>query len=514
MDYNRITGHRRHIYILLLLSVLYGIIFFWLNTLQYRSFFSFEWEDDACQNQLFYNIAKYFNPRQTIFYGGLFCGDHFTPIYFIPAIIYRIFPYIYTYYGIISSSYALCALLVYLLAVDIIKDRTVAFLLGLSYLFYSPLHYLTLNGLSPDMFSLPLLFLTFYFTRRGKFAYYLICAAVTCMTREDIVLVVFGLGLYQRFKGYPAKWWKTTVLGCVLYFFAANGISNFYNSGYCPANINTFKEIVDIVKNNSFQALDMMFSWHKIMAFILILWPVLFLPLFSCEFYIPLAIIVIIFCPNQFLYNEDGNQLSSLIPFIFIALMFSLRKIKNKFKDARKSIYISILIFTLCLISIFSRNLVGRNARELMDDPYMNYGKIYDMRFYDMKNIFDRKRFNIDEEDRRAWSFIRTIPPEASVLASGHLLPALSSRKEVYEFGLNIPEATEFSFYLPDYNHYDVDYILIDRKCLINGVGGHYAFVEGSRLDSELDKLIKDYGYVILREDGGLILLKKRESAL
>jgi len=49
---NNTVKNKRIFYLLLTLGLIYGTVFFYLNVMKYRSFFSFEWEDDAAENQV------------------------------------------------------------------------------------------------------------------------------------------------------------------------------------------------------------------------------------------------------------------------------------------------------------------------------------------------------------------------------------------------------------------------------------------------------------------------------
>lgn len=103
------------------------------------------------------------------------------------------------------------------------------------------------------------------------------------------------------------------------------------------------------------------------------------------------------------------------------------------------------------------------------------------------------------------------IPRGASVTASGDLLLPLSTRKRLFSFGLNEPQAWD-SQYSPEdyYPAYESDYILIHTKNICNGLGGQYAFVDASLAKQIIEeKLIPVYTYTILSHKGNFILLKK-----
>lgn len=74
-------------------------------------------------------------------------------------------------YFLMSFSYGFCSVIVYLLAKDILKKELIVFVIFLSYLLYSPLHYVNIGQLDANtffrFFCFPLLFSEVYFGGRG-----------------------------------------------------------------------------------------------------------------------------------------------------------------------------------------------------------------------------------------------------------------------------------------------------------------------------------------------------------
>jgi len=491
---------RRYLLCLVILSLIYGAIFFALNVLKYRSFFSYEWEDDAGENQVVYNIADSFRPSQTIFVSNFFF-NRFTPIYFLVALFYRIYPHIYTWYFLVSFAYGFSSLIVYLLARDILRQQSLGFILAISYLLYSPLHYINLGTLDGNIFSLPLLFLTLYFLFKRNFFQYCFFMVLSCMCKEDVPLVILLLGVYELIKKYPRKWWLTTVIFAGLYFMAAVYISNnlLRVTGFC-SNIDnrnfeyfdagTVKGILSFMLFHTKEAATFIFSWSHVRVFILVLFPLIFLPAFSLEAYIPMVMFSEILLSRGF-SNTDSYHLAPIIPFLFISLIFTLRRVSDRIFWKKNIFYVALVILLLCFLSNFGRNIIGCIPAE-------GCGEVHDTRFLDVRNIFDRRFFTVDEEDRLAWKLVDLIPKDAPVTASGDFLPALSSRKILYEFGLNNPKAVRNMFCLSDYPSYDVDYILIHKEYMPHGLGGHYAFLKRQDLHNEIKELIDKHVFSVL----------------
>lgn len=221
----------KYLLTLVLLSAVFFAIFLTLRVFQFQSFFSYEWEDDARENQVVYNIATANIPYQTIFQTNppKFLNNHFSPIYYIIAIFYKLYPHIYMWFFLICITYAFSSLLVYGIADKFLKDKLLSFLVAVIFLVYPPLHYATLGSLDPNNFLLPLFLLVFFFLYRMNFVAYIVFMILACFCKEDVPLYFLGFGIYQIYKKYPKKWWLTTLIFSSLYFLVSVYITIKYS---------------------------------------------------------------------------------------------------------------------------------------------------------------------------------------------------------------------------------------------------------------------------------------------
>ncbi|MDD5729517.1 MAG: DUF2079 domain-containing protein [Candidatus Omnitrophica bacterium] len=487
--------------LVLILGAGYGVFFFVLNVFKLRSFFSFEWADDAAENQVIYNIAAFFNPHQTVFLGKYFFG-HFTPVYFLIAVFYRIFPSIFTLYFIISFLYGLCAFIVYMLAREFL-DENQAFFTALIYLLFAPLHYVNLGTLDGNIFALPLLFTAWYFIFKKKFLPYAVFMALSCLCKEDIPLGVFLLGIYLLIKKYPKKWWLTTCLFSLLYFiFAMIMLPQFRLEHHLAASaktqyfryldISTFREIFKFIFSGAF--INALFDFSKLKAFSVFLYPLLFLPLLTWEFYLALPFLLEIILHPSF-SNDTSYYFSPVIPFAFVGFIFALKRLNARI--------LIPAVFCLAVISNLAPNFLGPLPKDAQKESISDPG------FLKVNNIFDSKIYTLSQDNKPAWDIIKMLPDNASVTASGDLLPALSSRKNLYEFGLNVGGGAG-AFYARGYSYpaYSADYIFIHKKNLANGFGGKYVYLGEDLIAKEVKKLI-ERDYKVMRQERDFILMRK-----
>jgi hypothetical protein len=345
------------------------------------------------------------------------------------------------------------------------------------------------------------------------------------MCKEDVPVYFFILGIYQFFRKFPEKWWVSTLLFSSLYFIVAVYLAQAYCrvgllpnepispvSDYDYINVDTVQSIASLLMSSEGRGILTIFDWQKIRFFVMHVYPLLFLPIFSVEFYIPLAVLLLeIGLPAGF-YNQNSYYVAMILPFIFVSLIFIFKKLCVRWGE-RKALFAALLVVVACLVSNTGRNMIGCTAAEskVFNDPYADE---YDVRFLDVKNIFDRRLYTVDADDKIAWEMLELIPRDAAVTVTGDLLPAVSSRRHVYEFGLNHPKAFESEFNFATYPNYDVDFILINKKCLINGLGGRYAWFSRKDLEEEIERLVKDEKFILKEKKGTFLLLMRHGEGI
>ena len=131
------------------------------------------------------------------------------------------------------------------------------------------------------------------------------------------------------------------------------------------------------------------------------------------------------------------------LPGLFIAIVFAIKNIItkqkfifNKFIIRNSHLGIILFVFTVFYFSIFL-------------SPVKNI-------------LFDSQNLEVHNNTQ---DFIKQMPPEASLVSSASLAPALSNRTDVYLLQYSYLERTQF--YLEDFIFPEVDYILIDTEDML-----------------------------------------------
>jgi uncharacterized membrane protein len=87
------------------------------------------------------------------------------------------------------------AIPLYLLARDRLRSNWAGLGIGIAYLLYTPLLYLTLNEFQPRAFAMVLILFALYFLDKARFVPYCAFLFIALLTRSDVALIVFMLGV-------------------------------------------------------------------------------------------------------------------------------------------------------------------------------------------------------------------------------------------------------------------------------------------------------------------------------
>jgi uncharacterized membrane protein len=494
--------------ILTLFVLAYTLIFLSLSILRYHSFFSYEWEDLAESNMLCWNIAH--TNIVDIFkgsIGGKYTIFHVIPLAVLLSYFYIFSPHIYTLFFVVTFFLALAAIPLYLICFEILKSRWAAVILALAYILYAPKHSLNFLDGDSSILSIPILFFTFYFALKEKIKLVFMFSMLTilCKTESPLYIILFCIYLYikrRNFKKINVKIISLLLMVSTFYFFIDTYISGIFSTKGLTRNFH-FPSLILTLQYVLMHPFSFLSVAHKKVLFQLIT-PLLFLPLLSLESYIGLPSLLQVVFTKYFVFQR-AHYISGMIPFLFIGTVYSIKKIgdrlhaifrhfeKNSLRFEKYHIYLTLTmaVFINCLLSNFGDNIVG--------SPYpAECGEIQDKKLLSIKSIYDKSFYTMDKDGVIAWELVGRIPLNASVSASGDLLPQLSARKKLIEF-------------LDDScNYYDVDYILIHNKNMYMGAG-HYCW-DDEQMKKELDFLLNSKEWTLLERKGDFFLFKRKQG--
>ncbi len=496
----------------------HAVAFTVLCYLRYRSFFAYEWEDLAAANQIAFHTAK-----GRFFYQSIteqYFLAHFQPIYLLLALPYFVWPSLMTLQFLKCLALAAGAFPLAWLARERLKVRGAGALAAWIYLCYAPLNYLNVYDFRPVLLAGPILLFAYYFIERDRpWASLAACLLALCC-KETVALPVTMLGLYAAYRNRRFMWGAGVVaLGVAWLLVSAKFVIPLcLRDVEYPRNIGPFlhqwgggdslSEFVMASLLDPMRRLRVAFSEYRLHLLFKLLWPLCFLSLLS-----PMVLLMGLpgwaqtaLSSHPYITNSRGHWYGITIVFLAAAAVHSIISIsawcsRRGMGRSRRVQLEAALLIALGAVSFLSNlvpNILGAPSTIL---------PIHDDRFLAATNIYDRRFYAMDDDDREAWKILSLIPATASVSASGDLLPALSHRDKIVEFGMSLRYLSG-----KERDFTDADYIMIHARYLYNGEGD-YAWPGRRRLRAMIQELLETNAWDVIKIDGLFVLLKRVPDA-
>lgn len=485
--------------IISLFFIAYLVTFYKLNIIRLDNFFSYEWQDEAGINNSIWN-SVHGNIFNTFYYSEH--NDKAIEVLFWP--LYYFFPSIKTILFILTLMLGLSVFPLYAICKKVLSSKLASVLITLSFLLWAPLHNLNLASFRWILVAPFFIFWVVYFCITKNFKLFLFSCCMALLVREDMTLFFAILSIYQIIK-YKKNitanyiWILTPIMFSILSFALGYYLIPLLNQGD-KILLNKF-----IYSNNN------IFSWTLIKTRLINLgklYKQLFLPfhwlaIFSKEiiFIIPTLIMTIFLAQYEFQSLCNIHYFVFAISGIYIALIFGIKNISQKHQT--REIYLALIILISSIATIFMPNILGN-----WPPNTNNYKKLANTNYYGIKNIYDKRYFQKDPTANSAWELIALIPPTASVSCTGDLLPALSSRRIIYEY----VDSRQHSIRNYTKDHYkkmrSTEYIMLNTKNKYFG-GGEYEYDHDKfNIYNDIEYLIK-HNYIIITKKNNFYLLKK-----
>lgn len=451
---------------------------------------------------LFSNLKA---PFSSLYNKNIF-ADHMTPILVLLGPFYKIYSDPITLLILQSVLLSSGIFPIYWLAKDRLDSNLLAISLCIAYLLYPALQFANLYDFHPVNIATPLLLFIFFFLHKGFYYKYFSFLLLALLCREDVVPIVFFLGLYIFFYERKKKIGVITISICLVWFYFAywiflpyvtSGEDSKLDTGsfglYTDLGSSVGEIILTIILHPLF-ILKKILILEKIGYVVLLLLPLCFISLLHPPtFLIGFSMIMgNMLSQNIFMSSIRFFYTATITPFIFIssiyALRFLLRKqnfIVNIAKKTgltytfSKSNFVTACSSVILFSSIASSVLYGPLPYSL--DPYSD-------------------EFLVEKEGvRAAKEAFKLIPPDASISVASNMGAHFSCREKVFHFPFpfgNLPPSEE-----PEY----VFINLAKPYC-----GTHLKRYKFNQILKEL-LFQRNYGISYFK-DGYTILKKKKEK--
>lgn len=396
-------------------------VFIWIKISQHYTFrtgtYDLSMFDSALSNTLKGNFMY------TSWLGRNFFSEHFSPILLLILPFYLIYDSPITLLIFQAVAVILSIIPLYKLAKESISEPLVPAAIVLAYLNYRYL----LNGFMFDfhmeIFEPACIFAAFLCLRKNFLVRYFVFLLLALACKEDVAIYMFVLGGYaclieKRWKlGIPTMFisviWALIALKIVIPLSFPDGVqpSRFlvrwsqYGETYTQIAWNLLTHPGELFGKLLFKNL-----WKLLL-------PLGFAPLASpVTFFLSLPPILLNVTSNYVMQIKfQAHYALSVIPFLFISLIFGIKNICEKFPEKRQ------IVLTIFCVYIL---VVNVNV-----DPLI-------------------RSFRISKHDLTGHAIIKTIPDEVTISAQTNLIP-------------HLPDSHQVSM-LP--NNLDSDYIFFDTQ--------------------------------------------------
>jgi len=346
-------------------------------------------------------------------------GYHFYPIllFFVP--FYELWPSPLVLLIIQSLLLASSIIPLYLIAKMYLTDRIIIFAMIISFVLSKPLRGVGLSDFHTECFILPALFWAYYFLIKKRNLLFFLTIFVLLLCKEDVTFLVAGFGLFTAFfQKRRGLGLGLFILGIAAWFIETKYIIPFFNPlGIYPYMDRlpfglTYADNFKAVITNPALLGNLFFTGDKMEYVMKIFGPFAFLPLLSPAHYILIVIPLLknlITTDTNFsgYYNITSHYTAAVIPFVFIAAIYGIRRLVNKFNNKNTAKAIGGIIIIAALFF---------------------YGKTDANKFWRfMKTI--KEGHTLEKI-----SYLKQVPPGVSVAANFNLVPHLSHRKYIFDW--------------------------------------------------------------------------------
>ncbi|HEY0139059.1 MAG TPA: DUF2079 domain-containing protein [Nannocystis sp.] len=220
--------------------------------------------------------------------GGSHVTAHVDPLLILLTPIYALSPGPEVLLVVQAAAVLSGAAPVYLLALRRLGRPWLALVLGLGYLLHPSVHGTILFDVHSLAFAAPLCLWALYFLECGATRRYALMIALLLLTREDVALLVCGLGLYAALGGGRRRLGLVTVAAAVVYFVTVKWFVQFTPYQYArryaaflPEEGGGFAAVAASVLSNPAHAVYEALALRKLVFVLVLLAPLLLLPVLA-----------------------------------------------------------------------------------------------------------------------------------------------------------------------------------------------------------------------------------------
>ena len=400
-------------FFLCLAVLIYTVIFCFYCFTGYKAFGYFDW-DLATYSQAVWGLTH--GDTFPSILGVNFFGHHAHFLAIPTAVLYWIFPTPLTLLYLQTFALAAAAFPLYFLARKFLSCYW-ALLISCLYLVHPGILNANAYEFHFTVFIPLILFFMFYFFYTDKYIHFIFWTILALLCQENISLLIFMFGIFAMYSRKSVRWWGPLLLVSVGYFiFCVKVLFPNLNPGKIQfISIyrdwgHSYGEIIRNILTHPLQVFQYMFTPVKLKWLERLFAPLFFIPLMS-PVHLLLAVPLFV---QRFLSNRQQETVVLLhyqleiLPVVFLAMIFGLKRFFGwslATITRRILLFLFLLSLLLYLFVIFPRSIdVG----------------------------IRRTKVTREEVVKEQW--VKSVPPDASVVATFQFLSHLSNRKDLYSF--------------------------------------------------------------------------------
>lgn len=420
----------------LIIAILFTATFYWLNSRQYLSF-NMRAADADRFSQAIWNTLHGRFLFATIKEGSIL-KDHFSPFMALLSPLFLIWSDVRIIYLYQVLGYTVAGLLLYKIVYD--RRPALAFVFLLAFFLNPTLHEVALFELRRVTLAVPFVALSLYGLHKENRVLMLIGVILTLLTKEDMGLIVFGIGLFLLIVKRDWKWGLgLSILGLlwaavmVLVVIPALGQSDYPQIGYFSGWGSSPAEILLNMLTNPVKLLQTIIDQESLAAIWRILLPVaIFLPFLGLDYLLvglPLLLLMLLSSEPE-MHSLQRWYMAPLLPILFFAVGIGLSRLNER---PRRWLAAVLLGTTLLGFVLYSPAPLGGNY-----EPY---------------------RYEFRERQKVAWEIIAAVPQDAKVIAQNAFTIQLAHREVINNYPwFEVPEEEiEYIVLGEDFNAYPFD---------------------------------------------------------
>jgi uncharacterized membrane protein len=416
--------------IVLLFALAYILFIGSISILKHYQFQTQTW-DMGIYTQVIWNTTQGRLMQTTVGFDPSHLGVHFTPLWLALVPIYAAIPSPYVLLFLQTLILALGVWPLYLLTKKLLNKK-IAFVFSVAYLLSPSLHAINLFDIHPIAPLVPLLITSIYFIETKNRLWASLFLVLCALVQEDAILVVFFVGLFTilksgepyGFKIFTKEWWTperrfglvTMILSFVYFFLVTKVFMPAFGGGLLRLDRyaelgGSFSGIIKTTLQNPDILFGIILTKVKLQYILWLLFPVLFLPLFSWR-----ALLLLVPGLLENLLTQYHTQFSGfyqydamLVGSIFVAAVYGL---SNLWQIRPKIIKYIVPALIFSSITAF---LIASPAGVL---------------------LFPKSLFTKQVKTTQFREVISLIPDDVSVVANTNMVPHIINRREITMLGL------------------------------------------------------------------------------